>query len=235
MFMFIFYPKRDQYFAWSLIRSSTRCVINEELHFSTNQQPQYRCWCFYTNTTATTHVSISLLQSKLFSYDQAALRTLLSIRVSPSVTHFLLCPHYRIIMKFSGVVTNGRSDAHAKGQGQRYKVKGMEWCTKLDLIQKKCPIVFPRSSVKFQGHVGQKIPNCDLNWGFPDSNSSLNSRMALKRCTKLHVVLIRCPIVFCGHPSSFQTTWTKNGRLKSILSKISRPVAAIKSLRFALF
>ena len=27
-------------------------------------------------------------------------------------------------MKFSGVITNDRSDVHAKGQGQRSKVKG---------------------------------------------------------------------------------------------------------------
>ena len=32
---------------------------------------------------------------------------------------FLLCSHHRIIMKFSGVITNDRSDVHAKGQGQR--------------------------------------------------------------------------------------------------------------------
>ena len=39
--------------------------------------------------------------------------------VCPSVTPFWLCSHHRIIMKFSGVITNNRSDVHAKGQGQR--------------------------------------------------------------------------------------------------------------------
>ena len=33
------------------------------------------------------------------------------------------CSHHRIIMKFSGVITNDKSDVHAKGQGQRSKVK----------------------------------------------------------------------------------------------------------------
>ena len=36
-----------------------------------------------------------------------------------SVTRFWLCSHYLIIIKFSGVITNDRSDVHAKGQGQR--------------------------------------------------------------------------------------------------------------------
>ena len=46
-----------------------------------------------------------------------------------------------------------------------------------------------RSSIKFQGHVGQKkITNFDPNWAFPDCNSSLTSAMDLKWCTKLDVV-----------------------------------------------
>ena len=44
-----------------------------------------------------------------------------SVRLS--VTPFWLCSHHRIIMKFSGVITNDKSDVHAKGQGQRSKVK----------------------------------------------------------------------------------------------------------------
>ena len=47
----------------------------------------------------------------VFSCDQAALRTLLSVRpsvhpsVRPSVTPFSLCSHHCIIMKFSGMIT----------------------------------------------------------------------------------------------------------------------------------
>ena len=43
--------------------------------------------------------------------------------VGLSVTPFSLGSHHRVIMKFLGVITNDRSDFHAKGQGQRSKVK----------------------------------------------------------------------------------------------------------------
>ena len=58
------------------------------------------------------------------------------------------------------------------------------------------PYCFSRSSVKFQGHTALKIVDFDPNWAFPDCNSSLNSPMAKKWCTKLEVALKRCPIVF---------------------------------------
>ena len=48
------------------------------------------------------------------------------LSVRPSVRPFSLCSHHRIIMKFSGVITNDSSDVHAKGQGQRSKVKVTE-------------------------------------------------------------------------------------------------------------
>ena len=135
---------------------------------------------------------------------------------------------------------------------------------------------FSRSYVKLQGHTALKIIDFDPNWVFPDCNSSLESPMATKWCTKLEVALKRCPIVFQGHLSNFKVTWDKispiltqigrfrtisrsqlsnpqiclvgghpikfqghtglkNWRFESSLSKITRPVAAIKSLRFALF
>ena len=65
------------------------------------------------------------VQALIFSCDQAALWMVQSVHpsVRPSVTPFWLCSHHCIIMKFSGVITNDRSDVHAKGQGQRSKVK----------------------------------------------------------------------------------------------------------------
>ena len=36
------------------------------------------------------------------------------------------------------------------------------------------------------------------NWAFPDCNSSLNSHMAFKTCTRLDVVWKRCHVVFPG-------------------------------------
>ena len=58
------------------------------------------------------------------------------------------------------------------------------------------PYCFWRSSVKFQGHTALKIGEIDPDWAFPDCNSSLNSPMATKWCTKLEIALKRCPIVF---------------------------------------
>ena len=46
---------------------------------------------------------------------------------------------------------------------------------------------FSRSSVKYQSHTALKIVEFDPNWAFPDCNSSLNSPMATKCCTKREV------------------------------------------------
>ena len=125
--------------------------------------------------------------------------------VCASVTPFWLCSHHRIIMKLSGVITNGRSDVHAKGQGQRPKVKVTEVNTQLSRFRTvtlvwihiwwwndeqslgEVSYCFSRSSVNFQGHTAKKIVDFDPNWAFPDCNSSLNSPMATKWCTKLEV------------------------------------------------
>ena len=71
------------------------------------------------------------------------------------------------------------------------------------------PYCFSRSYVKLQGHTALKIVDFDPNWAFPDCNSSLESPMATKWCTKLEVALKRCPIVFQGHPSNFKVTQLK--------------------------
>ena len=83
---------------------------------------------------------------KVFSCDQAALQMVfsvcLSVRLSvcPSVTPFWLCSHHRIIMKFSGVITNDQSKDHAKGQGQRSKVKVTEVTTQLNRFWTVTPV-----------------------------------------------------------------------------------------------
>ena len=81
------------------------------------------------------------------------------------------------------------------------------------------PYCFSRSYVKFQGHTALKIVEFDPNWAFPDSNSSLNSPMAMKCCTKLETAKKRCPIVFQGHPSNFKVTRDKTS---PILTQIGR-------------
>ena len=78
------------------------------------------------------------LHKGLFSCDQAALQMVFSVcpsvrlSVRLSVTPFWLCSHHRIIMKFSGVITNDQSKVHAKRQGQRSKVKVTEVTTQLN-------------------------------------------------------------------------------------------------------
>ena len=81
------------------------------------------------------------------------------------------------------------------------------------------PYCFSRSSVKFQGHTALKIVEFDPNWVFPDCNSSLNSPMAMKCCTKLETAKERCPIIFQGHPSNFKVTRYKTS---PILTQIGR-------------
>ena len=81
------------------------------------------------------------------------------------------------------------------------------------------PYCFSRSSVKFQGHIALKIVEFDLNWAFPDCNSSLNSPMAMKCCTNFETAKKRCPIFFQGHPSNFKVTWDKTS---PILTQIGR-------------
>ena len=69
-----------------------------------------------------------------------SVRPSVSPSVSPSVTPFWLCSNHRMIMKFSGVITSDRSDVHAKGQGQRSKVKVTEVTTQLYRFRTVTPV-----------------------------------------------------------------------------------------------
>ena len=86
--------------------------------------------------------SVNPVSFGIFSCDQAALWMVQSVCLSvcPSVTPFWLCSHHGIIMKFSGVITNDRSDVHAKGQGQRSKVKVTEVNTQLSRFRTVTPV-----------------------------------------------------------------------------------------------
>ena len=75
------------------------------------------------------------------------------------------------------------------------------------------PYCFSRSFVKFQGHTGQKIADCDPNWAFPDCNSSLNSPMDFKWCPKLDVVLKMYQIIFRGHRPNFKVLWAETSTI----------------------
>ena len=61
-----------------------------------------------------------------------------SVRLS--VTPFWLCSHHRIIVQFSGVITNVERKVHAKGQGQRSKVKVTEVTTQLNRFRTVTPV-----------------------------------------------------------------------------------------------
>ena len=131
------------------------------------------------------------------------------LSVCPSVTPFWLCSHYLVIMKFSGVITRDQGKLHAKGQGQRSKVKVTEVTTQLNRFQTVTPVwihiwrsndtyslmLLRRGALLFlkvirqiaKGHMVLKIDKFDPDWAFPECNSSLNSPMAMKCCTKLEV------------------------------------------------
>ena len=126
-----------------------------------------------------------------------------SVRLSVclSVTPFWLCSHHRIIMKFSGVITNDRSDVHAKGQGQRSKVKVTEVNTQLCrfrtvtpvwihiwwwndaqslMLLRRCALLFFKFIPQISRSHGSKNIQFYPNWAFPGCNSSLISPMATK-------------------------------------------------------
>ena len=106
------------------------------------------------------------------------------------------------------------------------------------------PYCFWRSYVKFQGHTAKKASILTrMNWAFPDCNSSLNSQMAMKCCTKLETAKERSSIVFQGHPSNFKVTQYKTspiltqiGRFRTIgQSQLSNPSDLPCSYFFILF
>ena len=111
---------------------------------------QVRLWMFclikYAHNVLFNEPGSFGIPGLIFSCDQAALQMVFSVRpsvclsVRPFVTPFWLCSHHRMIMKFSGVITSDRSDVHAKGQGQRSKVKVTEVTTQLYRFRTVTPV-----------------------------------------------------------------------------------------------
>ena len=81
---------------------------------------------------------LSFLAATKQLYEWYFLSVCLSVRLS--VTPFWLCSHHRILMKFSGVITTDQSNVHAKGQGQRSKVKVTEVTTQLSRFRTVTPV-----------------------------------------------------------------------------------------------
>ena len=94
------------------------------------------CVCLFSHFLAAT--------KQLYKWYFPSVRLSVCLSVCPSVrlsvTPFWLCSHHRIIMKFSGVITSDRSDVHAKGQGQRSKVKVTEVTTQLYRFRTVTPV-----------------------------------------------------------------------------------------------
>ena len=94
-----------------------------------------------------------------------------------------------------------------------------KWCIKLEVALKRCPIVFQGHLSNFKVTRLKKSSNLTQIGRFRTLNSSLNTPMATKWCTKLEVALKKCPIVFQGHPSNLKVTRLKKS---SNLTQIGR-------------
>ena len=101
--------------------------------------------------------------------------------------------------------------------------------------REEVPYCFWRSSVKFQGHKAKKIIAFDQIKRFP-TVAPVWIHQWLRNDAKSLKEHKRGALLFLGviHQIS-RSHRLKNRRFVSSLSKITRPVAAIKSLRFALF
>ena len=115
--------------------------LHSRLRRSCNPVTQSRVFhCHFAQTRAFSLYSL-IVCAIIFSYDQAALKTLISVCLSvclslclsvslplclsvclsvcPSVTPFWQCSCHHITMKFSGIITIDRQNVHAKDQGER--------------------------------------------------------------------------------------------------------------------
>ena len=90
----------------------------------------------------------------------------------------------------------------------------LNWCTKLDVTLKSCPIVFEvihhisRSQRKKHHRFWPKRAS-------PACNSSFNSPMALKWCKKPDILWKGCSVVFRGHSSYFKVTWDEKSMIST--------------------
>ena len=75
------------------------------------------------------------------------------------------------------------------------------------------PYCFSRSSVKFQGHRGQKMADFDPHWAFPDSNSQFEFTDGYEMMHKAWSSIWEVPYCFSRSSVKFQGhRGQKNGR-----------------------
>ena len=122
-----------------------------------------------------------------------------------------------------GVIANDKSDVYAKGQGQRSKIKVTEVNTQLSRFRTVTPVWI---------HI----------WWWNDAQSFILLRRGALLFNGFEMMHKAWCSIRRGVPLFFdvihrisRTHGLKNLWFRSNLSTITRPVAAIKSLRFALF
>ena len=171
---------------------------------------KWRPFCLGLNVLICTHQNVNedMIRFELFLAATKQLYEWFSPSVRPSVcpsvcpsvrlsvTPFWLCSHHPIIMKFSGVITSDKSDVHAKGQGQLNRFRTVTpvwihiwwWDDAYSLIMlRRGALLFLKVIRQISRSHGSKNRRFDPDWAFLDCNSSLNSPMATKWCTKLEV------------------------------------------------
>ena len=100
---------------------------------------------------------------------------------------------------------------------------------------KKVPYCFSRSYVKLQGHTAKKTRLIWLIWRFRTVTPVWIHWWIWNDTQSLMLYRRHALLVFGVNPSNLKVTRAKIRPFESNLNNITRPFAAIKSLRFALF
>ena len=117
----------------------------------------------------------------VFSCDQAALQMVFSVCLSvcPSVRLSVCLSH---LFDYVPIIVSSWNFQELLPITNGYEIMHKAWSS-----LEEVPYCFSRSSVKFQGHTALKNVEFDPNWAFSDCNSSFNTPMVTKWCTKLKV------------------------------------------------
>ena len=84
--------------------------------------------------------------------------------------------------------------------------------------KEEMPYFFPRSSIKFQGHMGQNITNFDPNWAFPDYR-------AVAAFKSLRFALSRSYVKLQGHTALKIVEFDPNWAFPDCTSSLNSPMA----------